>query len=147
MTIKRGMTHSLPMRMISAHRLPVNVFEDDILVASDKVSTGNYTMKGFEHTPGGVTCTGISLPLAYYGANSDAAEDKGQTFEACIGDAIEDGIKLSRASSGKVLLHHDQPGRTCTEGVIYTREGATDPRLSDPKELLCRLLSGQPKPF
>ena len=98
MIIKRGITYSLPIRMSRAHQLPVNVFGDGFVVARDKLSTGSYAMKNFDHTPGGVTCIGVSVPLAYYGANSDAAEDKGRTFEACFGHAMEESRRTQSST-------------------------------------------------
>ena len=68
------------------------------------------------------------VSVAHYGSIPVQSDRSSKTYEACIGAAIEEGIQLSRASTGKVMLHRDEPGRTCMEGMMYIGEGAADPR-------------------
>jgi hypothetical protein len=67
------------------------------------------------------------------------ADKKGQTFEALMGDAMEEGIERSTAGSARVLLYQDEAGRTSTDGLHYVGESGSDPRHSDPGQMTARL--------
>jgi hypothetical protein len=95
--------------------------------------------KAFDHSPGGVTCTGISLPIAHYGSLPRESVAKSETFEACIGAAIEEGIQVSRASTGKVMCHRDESGRTSMDGLMYVSGCGTDTRNTVPDAVTARL--------
>ena len=127
MIIKTGITHSIAMLVNGDDGLPCNPLGD---TSGD--SSGHrcncIMAKGFDHSPGVVTCTGISLPIAHDGSLSRESAARSETWEACIGAAIEEGIHMSRASTGTVMLHKDEAGRISTDGMMYIGGSGTDTR-------------------